>query len=172
LRYGELLAEMVSYNYILDSNERPEAKFGDHCATCFVNASCPAYLDRVKTPTVWEGDDEAWAMRAILKAALADIDDHLKKRLHSKELLDVGTEHPLRFNKSVTVGIDAGKAYPILREHGVSSATFLHNVSLTKTGINKMLKNKEAREYVMLMASFVKGERLTMTTTPDTSDEN
>lgn len=171
-KYRALLREMVSLNHILDSNERPEARFGDHCATCFVNASCPVYSERIKTPSVWDGDADAWAMRSILKAALADIEDHLKRRLHATPFLDVGTENPLRFNKSPMVGIDAGKAYPILREAGVSSATFLHSINLTKTNINKMVKDKDVREHVMLEASFVKGERLTMTTSPGEVDDD
>lgn len=166
-RYGELLREMTSMDQYLDSAERPAANFGEHCSTCFVSASCPIYRERTAEPSIWEGHADAWAMRAVLKKELAKIEDYLKKELHSAKQLDVGADNPLRFKTSPTVGIDATKAYVVLREFGVTSAMFLAQVGLTKTGLNKLVKDKEARERVMLEASYVKSERNTMTTTPE-----
>lgn len=166
-RYAEILAEMRSMDYIFDSPDKPEGSFGAHCANCFVSVGCPLYLSRVKSPSVWETDEESWAMLAVLKGEVKHIEEHLRKRLASDERIDVGLKSPLRFDEVQVTGYDAAKAWPVLKENGVTTAMYLQHLSLTKTALNKLIKDKEVFAEVHRHASFSKKPRKSLTTKPE-----
>ena len=165
-RYGQLLGEMHSLNYIFDNPDRPEGKFGDHCSNCFVSSSCPIYQEKLADPSIWDGPAEAWAMREVLKKELTRVENFLKKEIGHQKCVDVGAEHPLRFQKSGSVKYDPTAVYKILREEGVTSAVFLHHVGLTKANLKKMVKDKDILARIELEASYAGPERNTMTTEP------
>jgi hypothetical protein len=170
-RYRFIIEELRSLNYIFDNPEPPKAHFGDHCARCFVSASCPVYQEQIQDPSIWDGPKEAWAMREVLKKELARIEDFLKRELAANPQVDVGGGQYLRFHTSQIHSIDAAAAYDLLREKGVTNAVFLANLTLSKTKLFKMVKQKADRAEIMLAASYVSGERSTMTTDPSPDDD-
>lgn len=166
-KYEEILAEMQSLDYIFDNPELPEGSFGEHCANCFVSMGCPLYLSRVKSPTIWESDEEAWAMRQVLKKEIEHLDEHLRKRLATDGKIDIGMESPLRFVETPVTGYDAAKAWPVLKDNGVTTAMYLQHLNLTNTNLRKLIKDKDVLAEVRLHASYAKKPRKSFTTKPE-----